>query len=78
MREVLELVGCQALDPLALMIGYKFPSYNLRAHDRYVSKRVALYKEFTRNFVKDRIEQIKNKTSKKEDYVEKMYSMASE
>ena len=60
------------------MVSPKLPSWNLRAKDREVSRRIALFKKFILNFIKDRIYEINEGRSKKEDYISQLYNSVHE
>ena len=63
------MLGQQALSPASIMLGPKFPSYGLTSFDRKVQRHVELYRKFIKNFVEDRIYEIKEGKSRKEDFV---------
>ena len=72
------MLGKQALNPTSIILSPKLPTYCLTSFDRKVERNVKLYKKFIKHFVEDRIYEIKEGKSKKEDYVSQKYKSVSE
>ena len=69
-------MGQQIFDPLYTLVGPGIFEYNITKRDKEVSRRIKVFREVSKQFVEERLNEIKTGESQKEDYISKIYKIA--